>query len=65
MQSIIEQASQVRSKKIPHHIHNQFSSAMLKAQNDLSHLDHLRQQRGELMMADMKAQATSVGIFVE
>ncbi|MGD1967817.1 MAG: hypothetical protein PVH74_17225 [Desulfobacterales bacterium] len=65
MQSVIDQASQVRSNKIPHHIHNQFSSAMWKAQNDLSHLDHLRRQRGELMMADMKAQAASVGIFVD
>ena len=65
MQSVIDQASQVRSNKIPYHVHNQFSSAMWKAQNDLSHLDHLRRQRGELMMADMKAQAASVGIFVD
>ena len=65
MQSVIDQASRIEENQLPSHIHNQFSSAMWKAQNDLSHLDQLRRQRGELMMADMKAQAASVGIFVD
>ena len=65
MQSVLDQAYQFGSNEMPSHIRDQFSSAMWKAQNDLSHLDQLGRQRGDLMMADMKSQAASLGIFVD
>jgi len=63
--SIVRQTSQLPPNEIPSHFQDQFSTAMWKAQSDLSHLDQLRRQRGELMISDMKCQAVSLGIFVD
>ena len=65
LQSILRQASQLPPNEIPPHFQDQFSTAMWKAKSDLSHLDHLRRERGELMISDMKSQAASIGIFVD
>ena len=65
MQSIMSQYSGSGGGHISSLTQNRFQSALWTAQNHLSHLDDLRRQRGELMMADMKSQAASVGLFID